>query len=88
MPPGGGYLGYRTCETGLGRQFIPSNALPLNRMDGDLSIRIPVEPDERVLRAWPVEPSLPNGSADRGGWLVLTTHRVLFYRKPGLFGSG
>jgi len=57
-------------------------------MDGNPSVRVPVEPDERVLRAWPVEPALPDGSADRGGWLVLTTHRVLFYRKPGLFGSG
>ena len=57
-------------------------------MDGNLSGRVPLEPDERLLRSWPVEPSLPDGSIDRGGYLVLTTHRVIFYRKSGIFGSG
>jgi hypothetical protein len=48
---------------------------------------VPLESGERVLRIWAVEPTLPDGSAGRSGWLVLTTRRVLFHRKAGWFGS-
>lgn len=49
---------------------------------------VDLEPGERVLGAWRGEPVRTDGSVDRGGWLVLTDRRLLFYRRSGLWGPG
>jgi hypothetical protein len=49
---------------------------------------VPLEPHEQRLRAWRVEPARPDGSADRAGWLVLTSHRIRFFQNGGIFGTG
>jgi hypothetical protein len=48
-----------------------------------------VDPEggEEVLKQWPVEPVRADLSTDRAGWLVLTNHRCLFFRKVGLLGG-
>lgn len=49
---------------------------------------VDLEPGERVLGAWRGEPVRTDGRVDRGGWLVLTDRRLLFYRRSGLWGPG
>jgi hypothetical protein len=50
--------------------------------------QVDLEGGERSLRAWAVEPTRADGSADRPGWLVLTSRRLAFFRRSGLFGPG
>lgn len=45
------------------------------------------EAGEKLLRRWPVEPVRSDHSTDRAGWMVLTSHRCLFFPKVGLFGG-
>ncbi len=49
---------------------------------------VDLEPGERTLRHWPAETARADGSSDRAGWLILTNHRVLFFRRSGLFAGG
>jgi hypothetical protein len=48
-----------------------------------------VDPEggEKVLKHWTVEPVRPDLSTDRSGWLILTSHRCLFFRKAGILGG-
>ena len=50
--------------------------------------QVELEGGEQWLRAWPVEPALPNGSSERPGWFILTSRRAVFFRRVGLFGGG
>lgn len=56
-------------------------------MAEDLLSQIDLGRGERVLGHWRVEPAEEDRTTDRGGWLVLTNRRCLFFRKAGLLGG-
>jgi hypothetical protein len=49
---------------------------------------VDLEGGEKVLKEWTVEPVRTDLSTDRAGWLILTSHRCLFFRKAGILGGG
>ena len=56
-------------------------------MSGPPADAVAPEGGEKLLKHWTVEPVRADRSTDRAGWLILTSHRCLFFRKAGLLGG-
>lgn len=48
---------------------------------------IDLRPGERALGSWPVDRAGAEGDVVETGWLVLTDQRLLYFRRPGRWGS-
>lgn len=50
--------------------------------------QVELETGERIVRAWPVDATRPDGADERPGWLILTDRRLFFFRRVGRWGPG
>jgi len=67
--------------------FKSARRLLKSTMSEPPSGTVDLEPGEKLLRHWVVEPVRADGSTDRSGWLILTNHRCLFFRMAGVLGG-
>jgi hypothetical protein len=70
---------------GLG--FKTSRHLRARPMSEPALDAVDLEAGEKPLKQWAVEPVRTDLSTDRVGWMVLTSHRCLFFPKAGLLGG-